>query len=249
MNNILNSEYVKSFQEDQKRFAEFMRSAFESLKRYEPQMKYNLKKLYAINHEVIKKLKKDKVFLIPFFGHHYLQDLYELFLKDRKKGAMQAYHDFFAQESNIKRLIARWSRIPNFCDRIPIFEKALQAHLRKDYELSIPVLIIQIEGLLNIVCESANYDKNKFTTKLKGDKIVWFEEYNDIFDDAIEKEVFKSSVKKNSPKLTYPYRNLILHGHDIEYYKDPLNSTKIILLLDYLTMAFNRLRKDKKHKA
>lgn len=189
-----------------------------------------------------RKLKDDKVFLIPSFKDLPLLTVYGLFLKHEDKKAIEVYHDIFSVEKNTNYLLKQWCKLPHFQKRLPILKKALKAHLNKDFELSIPVLIAQFEG---IFCEKAEIDKYSSTKDI--DRLMkrdesWSKEDKEIFYEIVDKQIFKSLSEKNSnfvkefKKLNHANRNLIQHGKDISYYKKPMYSTRVILLLDFLTL-------------
>lgn len=187
-----------------------------------------------------KKLKDDNVFLIPYFGELPFDAIDNLFLQHESKKPIEIYHEIFLDERNVNDLLSHWAKYPHFKKRYSILGKALKAHLSKDYELSIPVLITQFEGILCEIIGVDRYTKGKSSNKLK--QVNWFKEDKEIFQEIVDMTVFKSLSKKTPrfeqefSNLNYANRHLILHGQDISYYKNPLNSTRFILLLDFLTL-------------
>lgn len=172
-------------------------------------------------------------------------EIRELF-KDSEKPAIQVYQDFFSVEENTKDLLQEWANDGYFSRRHRILNLAVNAHLRKEYELSIPVFLSQIEGVLR---ELLSVDKHsKFEQKLKRlfpESASEQDNYSlrnltgaDVVIDVICGEIFESTgnLARKSEKPKYPNRHEILHGVDVQYYQDQFASTRCLLVLDLLRM-------------
>ncbi len=146
----------------------------------------------------------------------------------------------------LKAAVTTWETNPLFSPRMHIFRAALKAHCEGTYELSVPALLPQIEGILN------EYVKmNHLAAKLgKIEKV-----YNAVIGDLGEYPLpawaiantllyqlqtntftftdFEIEFKKsaNNRKTT---RHTVLHGISTNYDK-PIHSLKAFLLLDALS--------------
>lgn len=188
---------------------------------------------------------KEKLFLSPFFmNSKTLPEIRELF-SNREKSAIQVYQEFFGSEVSADEILQQWEADAYLGRRIRILRAAMNAHLRKEFELSIPVFLSQIEGLLR---EILSVEKHSlFEQKLKklfppeaGDTAYSVRELTgaDLVIDVICGEIFESTgtLARKPEKPKYPNRHGILHGVDIQYFEDEFASTRCILVLDLLRM-------------
>lgn len=146
-----------------------------------------------------------------------------------------------------------------FPERAHLFRSAFKAHNRKEYDLSIPVLLAQADG---ICCDMLGVDlfgrKNKIpkTEEALRKKIgdtpaggiigVFFEPLRSGSGFMLgTKEVEK--IRKLNPTYNFPSRHMIIHGTETNYGNE-INSLKTIAQLDYLRCMQKPLKNYEKMK-
>lgn len=151
-----------------------------------------------------------------------------------------------------------------FPHREGIISDAFQAHHEKRFALSIPVLLIQAEGICKEIIDISPY----FITRKKGVKEIEqkidnelskysiigvkprLDSYTELFLQQLlnETEITKSTKNMNRKKKIYKKyqfinRQSIIHGKDIDYPSE-VNSLKAICFLNYiieLKMIFKKM--------
>ncbi len=112
--------------------------------------------------------------------------------------------------NNIRRMKAIWI----FGERRGLIELAYNDHKEKRYHASVPVILSQIDGLIYDIAGQSFYKQGKrldiFKIKSQVTGII-----NKL--DVVAKKMNKSRNETKNVPLTFPYRNLILHGRDINY--------------------------------
>ncbi len=128
--------------------------------------------------------------------------------------------------------------IKRFPDREQIIRKAMNSHKIKDYELSIPVIIGQTDGIFRNITENELFSKRP---NKKADNIIKvisnqdFKKFYIAFLEPLRNTNLISADFKESKK--YPqiaHRNPILHGDDLNY-ASKTNSLKALSLLNYVS--------------
>lgn len=137
----------------------------------------------------------------------------------------------------------------NHKTRFSIIEKAFIAHKKKQYELSIPVFLTQIEGLFYDLTSKNIYSKRK----RENTPAVWINsKESKNFKDTITITLLESlkwneNISANFIEAgDYPNvlnRNRILHGRDLDYPSE-LNSYKAISLLWFVGLVVFDLERD-----
>lgn len=140
--------------------------------------------------------------------------------------------DFY--KKNMSRIETNLSNC--YPNRKILIEKALKAHRKKDYELSIPVLLIQIDG----ICK----EKTGFYLFLRENKIPEIANYvlKDNSGDIRKASMYPLStitpimknIKERKEGFSELNRHLVLHGDSLDYASE-LNSYKTISLLNYVS--------------
>lgn len=143
----------------------------------------------------------------------------------------------FYNSERLDKMVAGWESKTWFQRRLPILKAAVQAHKDGLYELSVPTLSPQIEGIL-----VDGYGFRGYMTDAK-----WKARLNGLFDDPnfIQKaakefillRVLVGFQHGNALGSTLS-RHAILHGGDVNY-ATAANSLKAILLFDFLQRSFN----------
>jgi hypothetical protein len=119
--------------------------------------------------------------------------------------------------------------------RISIIKDIVQAHNSGQYTLSVPCLIIQIEGILH---DLSHHFKWEFKQKemYRGESAkVWavIQKLDDNpFQNALTDFYARKSLDEEAP------RNLIIHGRSVNYAEDHRLSTVLFLVLVYLVAFF-----------
>lgn len=125
----------------------------------------------------------------------------------------------------------RWIR-----NRVPILEAAVNAHVQGLYELSVPTLLPQIEGIIweGYGSTSGCHQPEEMTlaTSLCSDGLDFLDDMAKRF--FLDTVLHEFSLGQPVPGLS---RHAILHGIDT-HYATQINSLKLILLFDYFLGAF-----------
>ncbi len=112
--------------------------------------------------------------------------------------------------NNIRRMKAVWV----FRERKELIELAYKDHKEKRFHASVPVVLSQIDGLIHDIADQSFYEQDKkldiFKIKSRDTGII-----NKL--DVVAKKMNKSRNDTKNVPLSFPYRNLILHGRDINY--------------------------------
>lgn len=103
---------------------------------------------------------------------------------------------------------------------------ALKDHEEKRYHASIPVLLLCIDGIISDVTPEQKWAFSEGSHLVIPNSIVW---YQWGLPQIIR--LFSSVRRKtNEERIEIPYRNWILHGHDINYYNE-ITAHKTLALL------------------
>lgn len=125
-----------------------MKKLNEIAKTYTPYIIEASEAINNFNKSVNESHIKDLVFISPFFKQMSVIKAREIFVT-QKKSAIQFYDDFLSKKENTLAIFESWRHNPYFTtERCEILKDALEAHVTKKYTLSIPVLMNQIEGLI-----------------------------------------------------------------------------------------------------
>lgn len=147
---------------------------------------------------------------------------------------------------NMRQMVDSWNSNMSFIPRMHIFYEALDAHLAKRYTLTVPILFIQIEGILR---EYVNKYKLKTNYRFKdlyeaviGDTdshffSIWA--ISEVLSYYLQNHVYPAKSFDNLEEIKKPAntrqisRHTVIHGVAIKYDK-PIYSLKLFLLLDAL---------------
>jgi hypothetical protein len=122
--------------------------------------------------------------------------------------------------------------------RTPIIKDILWAHTKGRYTLSVPLLVIQIEGILH---DLAYHFKWKFTKEemYGGESARVWVIIKKLGDKSFENTLGGFYTRKTSSEEAP--RNLILHGRSVDYGKDHRLSSVLFLILIYL-ITFSQIK-------
>jgi len=132
------------------------------------------------------------------------------------------------------------ARFPN---RASLVASAVQAHLRHEFALSVPVLLIQVEGMCVQTFDSRLYSTKRGipNTRTLAESIV----DGPIAEAYLQPLCIPSGLTAGSNhRADYPdsmNRHEILHGISTDY-ATPINSLKAISLMDYFVTLVARER-------
>ncbi|MDC7226999.1 MAG: hypothetical protein PQJ61_09570 [Spirochaetales bacterium] len=134
-----------------------------------------------------------------------------------KKEGIGKAEDFLVNEftedyfyNNLRRMCAVWV----FEDRKDLIELAYKDHSKERYHASVPVVLAQIDGIIHDIANQSFYELDKKLDIFKIDSAITGLK-NELH--TIAKKMNKTrNETKNSP-LSFPYRNGIIHGRDLNY--------------------------------
>lgn len=128
--------------------------------------------------------------------------------------------------------------IKRFKNRENIIQAAFQAHDRAEYELSVPIFLIQVDGLC--------YDITKHNLFQKGNRKLLICDYIEKLITGSFQSALLSPLKKPLPIYMNKHerhenfnelnRHQVLHGESIDYGTE-INSLKAISLLNYIAFT------------
>jgi len=159
-----------------------------------------------------------------------LRKLYDLWKKGEKAKVKDLFYQWFSNEQKVDNLIEDFNKNDAFKPRMRILKKALKAHINSDYELSIPIILSQIDGIF--IDKHKNLDGQIVNTCQKcGGKSKAYLNANNISKFILNKQneympFFLEHIIDTFENL----RSGILHGKKLDYPDKDL-STKLILTL------------------
>lgn len=171
-----------------------------------------------------------------------IKELYELWKKDEKDKVKDFFYQWFSDKKEINNLIEDFNKNEIFEPRMHILEKALKAHLNSDYELSIPIILSQIDGIF-IEKHKDLAGKISFNNKCQKCGAHMKTELplnaNNISKYILNKEnKYLPYYLEHIIDIFSNLRNDILHGKKLDYPDKDL-STKLILTLIELNFTKN----------
>jgi hypothetical protein len=177
-----------------------------------------------------------------------MTDIYDLavLIQNRKNNEIDDFMCNFI-ESDIDEIIKAVSE--KFPKRDRIIKLAFKAHKRKEYELSVPIFLIQSDGICLDILKENLFSRNRKNGKPKTESMVRNLETSSLMNAFLEP--LRNPNIYNSRKREIFYsdilnRNKILHGETVNY-GTKINSLKTISLLNYLiTDVYNAEKQNKK---
>jgi hypothetical protein len=207
----------------------------------------NLSK-FKINYEKLSKGQKELAERMIRNGWYFSLEL----PLDAHKLLKLNYHDFNKvltefyeqyQEDMCDKIITQYPH------RKKILVKAYQAHRKKDYELSIPVMFTQADGISEELFSEKLFSKNNKRLATEQQKQILFDE-NDFIDKCFCIQLATiGQLNENYNPTTYKEckkfnRHTVLHGKDINYAKK-INSIKCLVMLNFLAEIKENYYEDK----
>ena len=196
----------------------------------------------SLNFTDDEEFKKFEYNWVGFLTIPEIKRLYGLWKKGEKDKVKDFFYQWFSDEKKIDDLINDFNKNDIFKPRMHILEKALKAHLNSDYELSIPIILSQIDGIFiekhkdlagkishNNRCQNCG-------AKMKTPALLTA---NNISMYLLNKEnKYLPFYLKHIIYIFSNFRNDILHGKKLDYPDKDL-STKLILTLIELNYTKN----------
>jgi hypothetical protein len=126
--------------------------------------------------------------------------------------------------------------IKRFPKREQIIRKAIKCHKIGDYEVSIPVLIGQADGIFREITSKEFYSKKNdvkaenIIEEIKNDRFKEFSIW--VLEPLKQTQIISANFKESRDIHNFLNRNSILHGEDTEY-ANKRNGAKSLSLLNY----------------
>ncbi len=181
--------------------------------------------------DIKRRLRDEKIAITPYLGEFSAQYILNE-LNNYEDNLIDFYQDLFSKEKHIKGILNSWAQLEVYKKRISILDRALGAHLDKDYMVSIPLFIAMIEGILIDVLGGdfktvlrTSYQQGHFNGELN------------ILYNVIIGEIFRKFEKP--PKewdAINVNRHLIQHGKDLDYYTNRYASVRLLMVIDHLQL-------------
>ena len=131
--------------------------------------------------------------------------------------------------------IQKWAA-DDFPSRRAILRKAFNAHRQGDYELSIPVMLAQADGIGVEIFGFSPYEPGKRIFKNHINQKVdpgWVKLFRNYFSCVTEELEIKKSTKSNTQAPFPLSRHLVLHGVSTDYASE-INALKTVSWLQYI---------------
>ena len=170
------------------------------------------------------------------------QTIYELYRNGEISKAEQKLIKYFRSRSN--------EIISEICLKHPnrkkIFKKALKAHNDRDFDICIPLFLIQVDGMCFDI-----FNKN-FFRKESGQPAL-AKDFNELAENPFFGAIYYAftdnfpisySFNKRNDEFNELNRHQILHGEIIDYDTEA-NSLKTISLLSYVSYVFDLYKGEK----
>ena len=150
--------------------------------------------------------------------------------------------EMYTQE-NINSLLHGWESQNWLKKRRRILKSAIDAHLRGEYFLAVPVFLAQLEGIIRDVVPHDHEKTHLTNSRIREYLKPIHEKYEEIELAEIFDEYMRDNIHVNfvtgQPLKSELGRNAILHGADTEY-GIVTNSLKTISLFDYVQKSLSR---------
>jgi hypothetical protein len=140
-------------------------------------------------------------------------------------------------EQEINNILGTWRLLHVAQKRIHIFEEVIWAHQNRKYNVSVPTLMAQFEGL---ICDITNSDR--LQDRILKKHIENLLQSDDKYQQAnISKQFWINVLLDNkSGKERFLSRHAILHGEDVNY-GNPEKSLMLIIAMDAVLEWLNQV--------
>lgn len=182
------------------------------------------------------KIISERLLDYGWFVEYWMQpmDVFKALLSNDPKTVDRLFASYL--KSNLKEIENNITT--RFPERKHILQSAFKAHRRKKWELSIPVLLTQIDGIFREITSKEIFSKrdNKNPSR-------WLDQMNEsnvpklslaVLEPLRKSEVFAANF---NDAMKYPFmihRNSILHGYETNFVNET-NAYKTLSLLNYIS--------------
>lgn len=194
-------------------------------------------------------LKFHNVFITPFLAatDYGIQCEHDM---PRDKDPWIYLDQLFQSETTIKDLKEHWSKNHLYNSRMQILTRALDAHRSGDFIVSIPLFLIQMDGIIADLypglkrMDQRKSKVNALKPKKTNSKMTAV--YQDLLGESAISSIICDEILKNwfpGDALhfgVFPNRHQILHGGDTTYSEQKYSSLRCLLIVDGLEII-NRL--------
>ena len=132
-----------------------------------------------------------------------------------------------------KTILPSWNKSFIFKSRMKILSSAVQAHLDSKYELSVPVLLTQLEGIPSEYFNYAHVKIKKYKDFFVPSDTPSKDELIELMFQYVVSVIYDNIIDNSNQKLMEINRHKILHGVSLSYAKEAV-SLKLILIIDML---------------
>lgn len=172
-------------------------------------------------------------------------NLADAFKEDDRSEVEELLCEYYEQElENIKLLVQT-----RHLNRYKILSSAIDAHRRSEYELSIPIILIQVDGICKEMTDNYLFMRPKGIKKPETALYV-DQKIEEIAKDTMTAALLTpletiSPLIKNSRERDSSFnkmnRHTIMHGDSLDY-NTRINSYKSISLLNYIIQIFKDVK-------
>lgn len=150
-----------------------------------------------------------------------------------RKAVDKAIIAYYSEDRIRTHILTKWENNSFLKRRIAILRSAVDAHIRRDYALSVPAILAQTEGL---VADYFGYRGQVQWNRVKShvEQLLTdggVSKWNDLYRQFVSNVVLRGFV--HGKPVRDLNRHAILHGADIDY-ATAAKSLKAILILDFL---------------
>lgn len=173
-----------------------------------------------------------------FYDSKILQSekIIELLVKNNLSTLDQLFIDFYSK----KQKYIESKCINRFPHRDNIIKKAFRAYRKKDYDISIVLLLTQVDGMFRDLSTKDFFSKNKKFNPIEWIKRVEKDKNNSLMTAGLaplkESEILAADFGEAKKYPNVINRNLILHGEDLKF-GSKINSLKTISMINYISIV------------
>jgi hypothetical protein len=172
--------------------------------------------------------------------------------RDNGKEHVEKYIDEFMvsfyDSQMLSNISLEWENIAHVKKRLPLLRNSIMAYNQGMYDLVVPSLLSQFEGIIVDGFKVDGYVNGVIISILLDYLLLKNQEFDSSisFDDAIHKyysDKILAGFKHGSSIKSDVSRNAILHGADTNFGKQTV-ALKVILLMDYIIGSVNNLKEE-----
>lgn len=155
---------------------------------------------------------------------------------------------WFYDSQMLNNISLEWEDIEHIKKRLPLLRNSIMAYNQGMYDLVVPSLLSQFEGIIVDGFKIKGYVNGAIISILLDYLLLKNRDYNSSlsFDDAIHKyysEKILASFEHGASIKSDVSRNAILHGADTNFGKQTV-ALKVILLMDYIIRSVDNLKEE-----